>query len=100
MKPVSRRRFSKSLLSASIGFAAAPAFLRGQKLNGKWGVAVVGSGGRGGGNVSAVGATENIVALCDVNGNNLTAAAAKFPKAAKFTDFRKLFDKPQDFDAV
>ena len=26
--------------------------------------------------------------------------AEKFPEAKKFTDFRKLFDRPQDFDAV
>ncbi len=80
--------------------SAAPAFLRAQNLNSKMNVAVIGCGGRGGGNLSSVGASENIVALCDVNANNLNAAAAKHPKAAKFTDFRKVFDKDGAFDAV
>ena len=38
--------------------------------------------------------------LCDVNGQNLAAAAAKHTGAQTFTDFRNLFDKPNAFDAV
>lgn len=95
-QPLSRRSFSRSILLAS----AAPAFVRGQNLNTKLDVAVVGCGGRGGANMSGVAATENIVALCDVNGNNLASAGEKHPKASRFTDFRKLFEKPKDFDAV
>lgn len=45
-------------------------------------------------------ASENIVALCDVNDKNLEQAAKKFPAARKYTDFRKVFDHPGDFDAV
>src|SRR3954468_24780988 len=44
--------------------------------------------------------SENIVALCDVNGRNLDAAAAKHPNAKKFSDFRKVFDQAKEFDAV
>src|SRR5439155_20785547 len=44
--------------------------------------------------------SENIVALCDVKAKALDAAGAKHPGAAKFTDFRKLFDQPGSFDAV
>ena len=45
---------------------------------------------------------ENVVALCDVNGQNLEAAGSKFPKARQFRDFRELYDKLRDseFDAV
>ena len=45
---------------------------------------------------------ENIVALCDVNENNLNAAAQRAPGAKTFRDFRKLYDdlKDSDFDAV
>ena len=63
-------------------------------------VALIGCGGRGGSNLKEVAATENIVALCDVNENNLNAAAAKLPGARKFTDFRKLYDEIKNFDAV
>src|SRR5437763_1786345 len=44
--------------------------------------------------------SENIVALCDVDANAVEKAAEKYPAAKKFTDFRKLFDKPNFFDAV
>ncbi len=60
---------------------------------------MIGAGGRGGSNADSV-RNENIVALCDVNAGNLDAAAARFPSARKFVDFRKLFDHAAEFDAV
>jgi predicted dehydrogenase len=45
-------------------------------------------------------ASENIVALCDVNADALDKAATKHPDAKKFADFRKLFDHANSFDAV
>lgn len=99
MKKLTRRRFNQSLLAASAALAA-PAFLRGQNLNDKLNIAVIACGGRGGSNLASV-SSENIVALCDVNEKNLTAASAKYPTAKKFSDFRQLFDKAEkDFDAV
>lgn len=79
---------------------AAPAILRARGLTEKLNIAVIGSGGRGGGNLQAVAGTENIVTLCDVNENNLNKAAAGHPKARKVVDFRKVFDHPNEFDAV
>ena len=78
---------------------AAPAILRGQNLNEKLDIAVIGSGGRGGANLQSV-ASENIVALCDVNEGNLNRAAQPYPNAQKFVDFRKLYDELKSFDAV
>jgi len=45
---------------------------------------------------------ENVIALCDVNGENLDRAGAAFPKAKKFRDFRKLYDQVSagEIDAV
>lgn len=45
---------------------------------------------------------ENVVALCDVNGQNLDAASSRFPGVKTFRDFRQLYDKLKDseFDAV
>ncbi len=85
--------------AAALAFGTAPAFVRAvdkQKLR----IAVIATGGRGGSNLGGLAATEEIVALCDVNESNLNAAAAKHPKAAKFSDFRKVFDHAKDFDAV
>src|SRR5207253_5659735 len=45
-------------------------------------------------------ATENVVALCDVDEQNLSSAAAKHGKARTYRDFRKLFDNARDIDAV
>jgi predicted dehydrogenase len=96
---VSRRSFNRALLAGAASTLAAPAFLRGQNLNNKLNVAVIACGGRGGANLKSV-ASENIVALCDVDSRAVDAAAAKHPNAAKFGDFRKLFDRPEAFDAV
>src|SRR3954469_1044979 len=96
---VTRRQFTRTLLTAAGGIVAAPAFLRGQNLNDKLNIAIIGAGGRGGSNLASV-SSQNIVALCDVNANNLNSAAAKHRNAKKFADFRKVFDNAKDFDAV
>ena len=43
-----------------------------------------------------------VVALCDVDSSHdhLGWAAEKFPKAERFSDYRRLLDKAQMFDAV
>ncbi|HEY7119069.1 MAG TPA: Gfo/Idh/MocA family oxidoreductase, partial [Tepidisphaeraceae bacterium] len=98
-QPVSRRSFNRALLAGGASIVAAPAFLRGQNLNSKLNIAMIACGGRGGANLKSV-ASENIVALCDVDRRALDSASARFPAAATFRDFRKLFDRPQAFDAV
>lgn len=93
---ITRRQFA----AASAGvLAAAPGFLRAQDSPNRLNIAIIGSGGRGGSNLSSV-SGENIVALCDVNERAIDAAAAKFPKARRFTDFRRVFDNHREFDAV
>jgi hypothetical protein len=64
---------------------------RGQSPNNKLNIAIIGVGGRGGSNLSGV-SGENIVALCDVNANNLAAAAKKFPNAKTYVDWRQCLD--------
>jgi predicted dehydrogenase len=97
----SRRRFLKSaaLATASVAFASAPAIVRGRNLNEKLNIACIGVGGRGGGNLESV-SGENIVALCDVNSDNLAKQAERFPMARTYSDFRKLFEDDKSFDAV
>ncbi|HRK36039.1 MAG TPA: Gfo/Idh/MocA family oxidoreductase [Candidatus Hydrogenedentes bacterium] len=96
---INRRTFLRSSALAIGTSLAAPAIVRGQNLNNLLNVAVIACGGRGGSNLQEM-AGENVVALCDVNAKNLDAAAAQFPKAEKFVDFRKLYEKPDKFDAV
>jgi hypothetical protein len=38
--------------------------------------------------------------LCDINQRALDSASQRYPKAKKFTDLRRVFDQPNDFDAV
>src|SRR5207249_8106147 len=97
---LSRRHFSKLLATSALGTLVAPAFLRGQNLNSKLSIAIIGSGGRGGSNMADVGQSENIVAVCDVAEAALDAAQKKFPQAKRFTDFRKLYEAEKEFDAV
>lgn len=92
-----RRRFLKGAAASTVGF---PAIVSARSPNSKLDVAVIGCGGRGGGNMGAVARTENIVALCDVNDRNLQGAAKRFPKASKFHDFRKFYEKPGNYDGV
>ena len=101
---VSRRQFNQTVVAAGAAAAsasfAAPAFLRGQSLNSKMNIAIIGAGGRGAADTAEV-KSENIVALCDVNAHSLDSAATRFPAAKKFSDFRKMFETAEaDFDAV
>jgi predicted dehydrogenase len=103
-RPLTRRQFLRcSAIAAGVATFAGPALARprprrlspGDKLN----LAIIGAGGRGAANLSEV-KSENIVALCDVNEENLNAAAAKHPQARKYVDFHKLYDESKDIDAV
>ena len=67
-----------------------------EKLN----IAVIGIGGRGRTNLDAV-ASQNIVALCDVDDKRAGDAYARYPAARKFYDFRRMFDAIESqIDAV
>ena len=100
LSTATRRQFlrSSALAAASLGF---PAIVRGQNLNSKLNIVSIGCGGRGGSNLGDVSAQgDNIVALCDVNAQNLAAALARHPQAKTFVDFRQLYADLKDFDAV
>ena len=65
-----------------------------EKLN----IGVIGVSNQGAYDLGNV-ASQNIVALCDVDEKLLGAAAQKHPAARKYTDFRRLLDQG-DIDAV
>ncbi|HTG44239.1 MAG TPA: Gfo/Idh/MocA family oxidoreductase [Verrucomicrobiae bacterium] len=95
----SRRTFLRYSATATAAIAAAPAVLSARSPNDKLNLAIIGCGGRGASNLGDV-SSENVVALCDVNEKNLNAAAQKHPSARKYIDFRELYEREKDFDAV
>jgi predicted dehydrogenase len=101
--PVTRRDFvNRSLIASAIAAASAPPLLRGQNLNNKVDIAVVGAGGKGATDTDecAKGGA-NIVALCDVDSKTLDARLAKYPGAKGYRDYRKLYaEMGKSFDAV
>jgi len=95
-----RREFLKTSAVIGAGYwiaqsaHAGPSKSPNEKLN----IGVIGAGGRGAGNTAGC-ASENIVALCDVDQRNLAKAAERFPQAKTYRDWRKLLDQ-KGIDAV
>lgn len=100
-RKTTRREFLKQSLYAGAGLIfLKTGWAKGTSANDKLNIAVIGCGGRGWDNLQAV-ASENIVALCDVDLNQLARAAMAFPRAMLYTDYRQLFDHShRRFDAV
>src|SRR5258708_34026691 len=94
-----RRQFAKTLAGMAVGAMAAPAIVRGRNLNEKLNIAMIGTGGRGAHNLKQF-AAENIVVLCDVNEKAIDRAAMDYSQARRFSDFRRVFDQANAFDAV
>ncbi|MCX7050225.1 MAG: Gfo/Idh/MocA family oxidoreductase [Candidatus Sumerlaeota bacterium] len=97
---IKRRELLKAGIGTGVGLLILPFGLRAgaQSPNNKLNVAVIGVSGRGGANLGGV-SGENIVALCDVDEQKLSAAAKKFPNAKTYADWRKCLDQ-KDIDAV
>lgn len=94
-----RRTFLTQSAIATTAFLGAPAILRGQNLNDKLNIAIIGAGGRGRSNMGSV-SSQNIVAICDVSSSSVDKAAEQFPNARRVQDFRKVYDYANEFDAV
>jgi hypothetical protein len=97
---LTRRQF---IQRAALAGLAAPLILprfnaRATPANEKLDIAVIGVANQGNYDLTNV-ASQNIVALCDVDDNYLAAAAKKFPQAKTYNDFRRLLDQ-SGIDAV
>ncbi|MFO0984847.1 MAG: twin-arginine translocation signal domain-containing protein [Planctomycetota bacterium] len=90
---VSRRTFLKTTSTVTAGLLLAPRLNARRSPNDKLNIGVIGVGNRGNDNLDGV-QSENIVALCDVDENYLGQAAARFPAAAKYRDFRRCSTAP------
>ena len=102
-KGISRREFLGSA-AAVAAFTIVPRHVLGgprfvppsEKLN----IACVGVGGQGASDVQMV-ATENIVALCDVDDSRAAQTFEAFPQAKRYRDFRKMLEtEDKNIDAV
>ncbi|MGZ8920678.1 MAG: Gfo/Idh/MocA family protein [Limisphaerales bacterium] len=98
MSRITRRQFlqSTSVLATSSFFI--PRLSGAESANEKLNIAIIGVANQGEYNLNNV-ASQNIVALCDVDENFLAKAAEKFPQAKKFSDFRRVIDE-KNIDAI
>ena len=98
-----RRQFLRASAVVGATFAIVPASVLGrggeQAPNSKLNIAGIGIGGQGGHDVNEM-ASENIVALCDVDQAHASGMFKKYPNAKRFTDYRKMLDEMKEIDAV
>lgn len=92
---IDRRDFLKqAACAAALSAGSAVAATEQDKLN----IGVIGVGNRGASNIAEI-KSENIVALCDVDRQYLTAMSSRYPDAKTYVDFRELLEQPE-LDAV
>lgn len=104
-KNMSRRSFLETSGVVAAGFTILPSSvisgLGKRAPSDKLNIAVVGIGGMGNSNLKAVKATENIVALCDVDWAYSKDVFAENPNAKAYWDWRKMYDEMgKSIDAV
>ncbi len=100
---ITRRSFVSAAAASTFAATVLPRHVLGgvgytapsDKLN----VAGVGVGGMGRNNVANV-ASENIVALCDVDFDYAAKTFQKYPDAKTYKDYRVMLDQQKDIDAV
>ncbi|MGD8452117.1 MAG: Gfo/Idh/MocA family oxidoreductase [Phycisphaerae bacterium] len=101
--PATTRREFLAAGAAAAAFTIVPRHVLGgpqhtppsEKLN----IAGIGIGGMGAVNLGNV-ASENIVALCDVDHEYAAKTFKKYPQAKVWRDYREMLDKQKDIDAV
>ena len=94
-KKTSRRQFLKTAAGAPLIFSnlrAAPS------ANGKLSHAAVGVDGQGWSDLSSIASHSNVnvTAICDVDTARVARAAAKFPDARRYQDWREMLEKEGD----
>ncbi len=98
-----RRHFVKTTTAALASASILPASAWALAKDGRLRTAHIGVGNMGKADLDAISSHElvDVVALCDVDANNLAAAKKEHPKAKTFSDYRKMLDEiANDIDAV
>ena len=99
-KQSSRRDFIKTSAAGAVAFHIVPGGLLGKNApSNKLNIAGIGVGGMGAANLNQC-EDENIMALCDVDLNHAAKVFQKYPKATVYQDYREMFEKEKDIDAV
>ncbi len=98
---MTRRHF---LYSSALGVTAAwtgCTVVRPRRVsaNDKLNIGVIGTGGKGASDTDCC-ASENIIALCDVDEKIAASRRRKYPSARFYRDFRKMLDQEKTLDAV
>ncbi len=105
MSHLSRRHFLFGTLLAGVipraGFGSVPSlkYLGYQSPNEKMNIAGVGAGGRASSVLGSL-ASENVVALADVDWARGAEGFKRWDKATKYRDYRQMLDKEKGIDAV
>lgn len=100
----SRRDFLKTTAAVGAGFwvtGLPDLYAKPPGPNERLNIAIIGAGGRGGGNLGAVAQSENIAVICDVDLNRAGGAFNQFPNARRYTDYRVMLEMERSrIDAV
>jgi predicted dehydrogenase len=99
---ISRRQFlyySALAASATALTGYAQAQPRRLSANDKLNIGVVGVAGKGSSDTNCC-ASENIIALCDMDEKAAASPRQKYPNATFYKDFRKMLEKEKSLDAV
>lgn len=75
-----------------------PRLARADSANGKLNMAAIGVGGKGRSDLANASEDQQVVALCDIDRDRLAGAGERYTDAARYVDFREMFDK-HDIDA-
>src|SRR5437764_10656705 len=102
IRHISRRKFlaSSSVATAAFwigGKYSAPGQSK-VSANEKLNIGMIGTANQAAWNLDSV-ASQNIVAICDVDDRLLAASSQKFPGAKTYNDFRRMLER-KDLDAV
>lgn len=96
-----RRDFLKASAAAGFCVWTSSALAESKSANEQVNFACIGVGGKGSSDTDDAGKHGNVVAICDIDEQRLEAKAQAFPKAKKYTDFRKMLDELEgSIDAV
>src|SRR3954469_10309018 len=101
-RAMTRRQFlySSALATGATGLTVRGQSARSVSPNEKLNIGFVGIGGKGRSDLEHC-SGENVVALCDVDSNNLMGAHNRHPNAKTYRDFRKMLEaEEKNLDAV
>ena len=103
-KDLTRRRFLQTAATAAAGFTIVPRHVLGgvgyTAPSDRLRILGVGAGGKGESNLKPLDG-EYVIGLCDIDAERAADTFAHFPQAARYTDFRRMYDELlADADAV